>query len=65
MTTANRNEIRDSVLSMLDELSERELLELEDFIVNHCSNESFVDDEGNYPNLFRIFVTGEKPDGVI
>lgn len=65
MPTSNYTTIRDSVLSMLDELSERELLELEDFIVNHCSNEMFVDDEGNYPNLFRIFVTGEKSDNVI
>ena len=58
----NRNEIREAVLSMLDELSNAEALELEDFIVNHCSDETFVDDEGNYPNLFRIFVTGTRAD---
>lgn len=52
--------IRSAVNEMLDELSDAELLELEDFIVNHCSNESFVDDDGNYPNLFRIFVTGTR-----
>ena len=42
---------------MVDELNDSEVLELEDFIVNECSNEAFVDDDGNYPNLFRIFVT--------
>lgn len=62
---ANRDAIRESVLEMLFELNECELLELEDFIVNHCNNESFVDDDGNFPNLFRIFVTGTKPDCVV
>ena len=59
---ANRKEIESSILEMVDELTENELLELEDFIVNHCDNASFIDDEGNYPNLFRIFVTGNKID---
>jgi len=59
---ANRKAIEQSILEMVDELTENELLELEDFIVNHCDNASFIDDEGNYPNLFRIFVTGNKID---
>jgi len=49
--------IKSAICDMVDELNETELLELEDFIVNECSNEAFVDDDGNYPNLFRIFVT--------
>ena len=59
---SNLKAIQDSVLEMLHELNECEALELEDFIVNHCDNASFIDDEGNYPNLFRIFVTGNKID---
>ena len=59
---ANRKAIEQSILEMVDELTENELLDLEDFIVNHCDNASFIDDEGNYPNLFRIFVTGNKID---
>jgi hypothetical protein len=47
---------------MIDELTERELVELEDFIVNECSNEDYIDDDGNYLNLFRIFITGHKPN---
>jgi hypothetical protein len=62
---ANREAIHQSVTEMLDELNECELLELEDFIVNHCDNASFVDDNGDFPNLFRIFVTGHKPDCVV
>jgi hypothetical protein len=62
---ANREAIHQSVIEMLDELNECELLELEDFIVNHCDNASFVDDNGDFPNLFRIFVTGHKPDCVV
>lgn len=57
MSSDSQN-IKEAICEMVDELTETELLELEDFIVNHCSNESFVDDDGNYPNLFRIFVTG-------
>jgi hypothetical protein len=49
---------------MLDELTDCEAVELEDFIVNHCDNMSFIDDNGDYPNLFRIFVTGRQPDCV-
>lgn len=62
---ANRKAIQDSVLEMLHELNECEALELEDFIVNHCDNASFADDDGQYPNLFRIFVTGHKPDCIV
>lgn len=62
---ANREAIQQSVLEMLDELNECEALELEDFIVNHCDNASFVDDNGDFPNLFRIFVTGSKPDCIL
>jgi hypothetical protein len=49
--------IHESLNAMLDELEPEELNMVEDFIVNECSNEAFVDDDGNYPNLFRIFVT--------
>lgn len=62
---ANRKAIEHSVLEMIHELNECELLELEDFIVNHCDNASFADDDGQYPNLFRIFVTGHKPDCIV
>ena len=61
---ANREAISQSILEMLDELTECELLELEDFIVNQCDNSSFIDENGDYPNLFRIFVTGHQPDCV-
>ena len=59
---ANRDAIKASVLEMLEELTDCEAVELEDFIVNHCDNASFADEEGNYPNLFRIFVTGNQPN---
>ncbi len=49
--------IRTAINDMLNELTDAELLELEDFIVNECSSEEFVDDDGNYPNIFRMFVT--------
>ena len=62
---ANREAIQQSILEMLDELNECEAPELEDFIVNHCDNASFVDDNGDFPNLFRIFVTGSKPDCIL
>lgn len=55
--SSDTQNIKNALSDMVDELNEAELLELEDFIVNECGNEAFVDDEGNYPNLFRIFVT--------
>jgi hypothetical protein len=58
----NREQILEAITEMLDELTNAEMNELEDFIVNHCNNDTFVDDEGNYPNLFRIFVTGTRED---
>ena len=61
-TTANREGIKQAINEMIDELTENELLELEDFIVNECENEAFVDNDGNYLNLFRTFITGHKPD---
>jgi hypothetical protein len=61
---ANRKAIEQSILEMVDELTENELLELEDFIVNECDNACFTDENGDYPNLFRIFVTGRHPDTV-
>lgn len=61
-STPNREEIAESLLQMLEELNDAEALELEDFIVNHCENDGFIDEDGNYPNLFRIFVTGHRPD---
>ena len=57
MTEPNTNDIKQALSDMVDELTADEVLELEDFIVNECGNDAFVDDEGNYPNLFRIFVT--------
>lgn len=57
MTESNTNDIKQALSDMVDELTAEEVLELEDFIVNECGNDAFVDDEGNYPNLFRIFVT--------
>ena len=65
MSNKNRDNIKNALSDMVDELTECETLELEDFIVNHCSNDTFVDDDGNYPNLFRIFVTGSKPDCIV
>jgi hypothetical protein len=62
---ANRKAIEQSVLEMISELNECEALELEDFIVNYCDCSDFADEEGNYPNLFRIFVTGSKPDCIV
>ena len=59
---ADRKAIEQSILEMLDELTDCEAIELEDFIVNHCDNASFIDDNGEYPNLFRIFVTGRQSD---
>jgi len=56
--TPNREELQASILEQLIELSDTEAVELEDFIVNHCDNMSFMDEDGNYPNIFRIFVTG-------
>lgn len=61
----NREAIKNSILEMLDELTNAEALELEDFIVNHCDNASFVDDNGDFPNLFRIFVTGHREDLIV
>ena len=60
--TTNRSAIISSLTEMVDELTDAEALELEDFIVNHCENDGFIDDDGNYPNMFRIFVTGHRPD---
>ena len=57
MSNKNTDNIKQALSDMVDELNDSEVLELEDFIVNECSNEAFVDDDGNYPNLFRIFVT--------
>jgi hypothetical protein len=57
MDQSNTNDIKQALSDMVDELTADEVLELEDFIVNECGNDAFVDDEGNYPNLFRIFVT--------
>lgn len=50
--------IRQALDSMLSELSNEELTTLEDFIVNEC-DESYVDDDGNAPNIFRMVIDGE------
>ena len=44
-----------SLNEMLKDLSDSELNSLEEFIVNEC-DESFVDDDGNPPNLFRMLL---------
>lgn len=44
-----------SLNEMLKDLTDSELNSLEDFIVNEC-DESFVDDDGNPPNLFRMLL---------
>lgn len=44
-----------SLDEMLKDLSDSELNLLEDFIVNEC-DESYVDDDGNPPNLFRMLL---------
>ena len=44
-----------SLNEMLKDLSDSELNSLDDFIVNEC-DESFVDDDGNPPNLFRMLL---------
>jgi hypothetical protein len=59
---ANRKAVEQSILEMVDELTENEFHELEDFIVNECDNASFTDENGDFPNLFRIFVTGRHPN---
>ena len=50
---ANRDAIKASVLEMLDELTDCEAVELEDFIVNHCEN---MDHGDNPDNLFRMLI---------
>jgi hypothetical protein len=54
---SNNEYIKQALSEMVDELNDAELLDLTDFITNECSNEAFMDNEGNYPNLFRMFVT--------
>jgi hypothetical protein len=44
-----------SLKDMLEQLSAKELEMVEDFIVNEC-DESYVDDNGNPPNLFRMTI---------
>jgi hypothetical protein len=44
-----------SLKDMLEQLSTKELEMVEDFIVNEC-DESYVDDNGNPPNLFRMTI---------
>lgn len=47
--------IAQSLKEMLEQLSTKELEMVEDFIVNEC-DESYVDDNGNPPNLFRMTI---------
>jgi hypothetical protein len=44
-----------SLKDMLEQLSTKELEMVEDFIINEC-DESYVDDNGNPPNLFRMTI---------
>ena len=45
-----------SLKSMLEELNQDELNQVEDFIVNFCCDDSYVDQNNNYPNLFRMTI---------
>lgn len=66
MTTTQRDklskQIKDSVCDMVDELDENELNMLHDFIVNYCDNTDFIEDDGQFPNVFRMggFVSNEN-----
>jgi hypothetical protein len=44
-----------SLKSMLEELNQDELNQVEDFIVNFC-DDCYVDQNNNYPNLFRMTI---------
>lgn len=44
-----------SLNGMLEELNQDELNQVEDFIVNFC-DDSYVDQNNNYPNLFRMTI---------
>jgi hypothetical protein len=48
--------IHESLNAMLDELEPDELNMVEDFIVNECDVDD-TDENGNFPNLFRMFIT--------
>ena len=53
--------IHESLNAMLDELDPEELNMVENFIVNECDVENH-DEYGNFPNLFRMFITyRQKP----
>ena len=53
--------IHESLNAMLDELKPEELNMVEDFIVNECDVDD-TDENGNIPNLFRMFITyKQKP----
>ena len=49
------NRINESLNAMLDELDGDELDIVEDFIVNKCDID-LIDENGNYPNLFRMLI---------
>ena len=51
--------IKDSLSDMLNELTNDELDQLEDFIVNFCED-SYEDDDGKAPNLFRMVLDEQK-----
>lgn len=53
-----RTAILQSLEAMLYELTAKELDSLEDFIVNQC-DDSYVDDNGNSPNIFRMLLDEE------
>jgi hypothetical protein len=50
-----------SIRSMLEDLTNKELEMVEDFIVNEC-DESYLDDNGDTPNLFRMTILDNEDD---
>jgi hypothetical protein len=50
-----------SIRSMLEELTNKELEMVEDFIVNEC-DESYLDENGDAPNLFRMTILDNEDD---
>ena len=51
--------ISEALKSMLVELTQDELDMVEDFITNECNDSEYLDDDGNYPNIYRMFITNK------
>ena len=58
MTNKQKQIIISSLTEMVDELNQEEINQLEDIIVNECNTSEFTDENGDYPNLFRMLVIG-------